>query len=560
MRKWLTGLGALGSKVFSHDKDLYEIEERFSQLVEAIEQVFWIATADKSKLLYVSNRVEKILGDTPEALIAGFPDSLFKRIIPEDVPALNAALARRLDRRDEVTYRIRHDDGTIRWITAQSFPVRNKRGFIYRLAGILTDITAQKKREDEIRLSEEKLQIINCRFRQLAENTQDVFWVSTKEKVLYVSPAFENVWGRPVADVLADKDLFFESIYPDDKAAIEKFIEDKKSSPQSVEYRIVRPDGEIRWIRDRSCPILLGAEGTSAGIAEDFTERKKAEMATQAAKDEAERANKAKSAFLANVTHEIRNPLGAVLGFAEMLKEPNLDEATRQEFLGIILKSGRSLERLINDMLDLSRIEARQMLIEKTSVNVASLCEDVVSLYSQMALAKKVALTYSIHPAVPCHILTDCERTKQILSNLLSNGIKFSENGRVEMRVSSFFTIGTSEIMVKFEVSDTGIGISSDEQGSLFKPFSQANPEIFKQYGGTGLGLALSRHLARALGGELRLLKSCVGEGSTFTFTLASGLYKAPKQLSPLPITQALQPSGRQIVPLADKADRPLRH
>ncbi|UYL07707.1 ATP-binding protein [Bdellovibrio sp. SKB1291214] len=233
------------------------------------------------------------------------------------------------------------------------------------------------------------------------------------------------------------------------------------------------------------------------------------------AKDQAERANAAKSTFLANMSHEIRTPLGAILGFTDMIVEDNISGEDRETAKEAIQRNGQLLMNLINDILDLAKIEASKLELEKESVNLASLKQELISTFQSPAKIKGVELTVEFHPNLPANIISDNVRLRQILYNLIGNAVKFTNRGKVKI-----FARPRGGSHMAISVEDQGIGISEDQQSTLFQPFQQADPSITRSFGGTGLGLVLSRNLAQALGGDLDLTESELGKGSTFTLTL----------------------------------------
>ncbi|MFN4244146.1 MAG: ATP-binding protein [Tepidisphaerales bacterium] len=240
-------------------------------------------------------------------------------------------------------------------------------------------------------------------------------------------------------------------------------------------------------------------------------------LAAEEARASAERANRAKSSFLANMSHEIRTPMTAIVGFADMLLEPGATEAQRQEYLATIRRNARHLMELINDILDLSKIEAGRMQVERVEVDVAKLLAEVVSMMRPRATEKGLDFQVYFEGPVRRKAVTDPLRVKQILVNLLGNAIKFTQRGVVMLRVCD-----TPGRVLRFEVVDTGVGIDPEKLGTLFEPFVQEDSSTTRRFGGTGLGLAISRRLARFLGGDIRVA-STPGEGSVFTVELDGG-------------------------------------
>ena len=238
------------------------------------------------------------------------------------------------------------------------------------------------------------------------------------------------------------------------------------------------------------------------------------------ARDRAEAASRAKTNFLANMSHEIRTPMTAIIGYSDMMLEPDQSLSDRQDCLQVIRRNGRHLLELINDVLDISKIEAGKMAVERIACELPQLVADVASLMRARAIDKSLDFKVTFKGPIPQQIATDALRIKQILVNLLGNAIKFTHMGQIELSVECIQGADSSQI--RFDISDTGIGMTQAQVAQLFQPFSQADESMSRKYGGTGLGLTISKRLASLLGGDITV-RSRPGEGSTFTVTIDGG-------------------------------------
>ena len=293
----------------------------------------------------------------------------------------------------------------------------------------------------------------------------------------------------------------------------------------SIEKRYLRKDGSVVWGLVTTTLIKHdnGVPGYLVASAQDITELKNTAAELLKAKEEADAANVLKSEFLANMSHEIRTPMTAILGFAELLLGERLAENTRRDFVQRIRSNGDHLLHLIDDILDISKFESGRVPTEIIKFPVVEMVSEALKSLRPITEKKGVQLGLRFETPVPQLIFSDPHRIRQILMNLLGNAIKFTSKGRVEVVVAFNEKPIRQESELVVKVVDTGIGIEPQKVENLFKPFQQADSSVTRKFGGTGLGLALSRRIAEVLGGELKLEATKPGEGSTFAFTVKTG-------------------------------------
>jgi PAS domain S-box-containing protein len=313
---------------------------------------------------------------------------------------------------------------------------------------------------------------------------------------------------------------WIDFLHPDDYASALK-VNDKLIAGMTLiefqnRYRTSR--GDYRWLMWSALPV----GDVFYCSARDITDLKRVESSLSRSREIAVSASNAKTRFLANMSHEIRSPMNSVIGYADLLTETQLPDRLRIEYAQRIKRSGEHLIAIIDDILDLSKVEAGELKIEKRHFSVVDLISDCVRSLVVLAKNKDLDLSLSFQTPMPATIESDSIRLRQILMNMLSNSIKFTEHGSIRLSVTALGPSQTPD-RLRLEVEDTGIGIKPKQQATLFKPFTQADASITRRYGGTGLGLNLSRQLAQALGGDLVLAWSEPGKGSRFALTIPCG-------------------------------------
>ncbi|MCA9320847.1 MAG: response regulator, partial [Planctomycetes bacterium] len=358
---------------------------------------------------------------------------------------------------------------------------------------------------------------------------------------------------------------FEERIHPDDleahKEAIRVALE--RGEKFENEFRYIRPDGEVRWLAGRGqfMKSEVGGSTRMVGLNWDITERKQFEDSLEEARRLAEAANRSKSEFVANMSHEIRTPMTAVLGYADLLAADETDKE-RKQYLRVIKRNGDFLLRLINDILDLSKIESGKLDVSTEAFIIQEVVEDVRAMMADRALGKQLDFQVEYELGVPEAVASDAKRLKQILVNLIGNAIKFTDVGGVKVVVR--FIEGLPG-QLQFDVIDTGIGVPEAHQERMFEPFSQGDASVSRRFGGTGLGLAISQRLARVLGGEITV-SSEPGRGSTFRCTISAEVVstddsRLTSRQTPTRVTQQSELArhdGLRILVVDDRRD--VRH
>ena len=497
-----------------------ESEERFRIMADGCPALMWVS--DASGNTQFNNRAcHEFFGTSHNPATR---TNWFAFLHPDDLVCVREAFCRAWWEHTSLhtENRIRRADGQWRWTETFAEPRFSPSGEYLGHVGITQDITVRKQAVQALEASETK-------FRQLAENIREVFWMAPASagEMVYVSPAYEQVWGRSCESLYENPGSWMEAIHPDDREKARALLAPRvQNQPVEAEYRIHTPEGQQKWIRDRAFPVYDagGRQIRVAGIAEDITERKRYEEELIRAREGADAANRAKSRFLANMSHEIRTPMNGVIGMLQLLGGTSLGAEQRQ-YVSVAQESGRTLLSLIDDILDLSKIEGGKEVLENLDFNLREAIESVVRTLRVQAAAKGLDLSWSAAVNVPACVSGDTRRLRQVLANLTANAIKFTANGSVKL-AAALESQADRSVTMRFRVTDTGIGIRPDQIARLFSPFVQADESTTRKYGGTGLGLAISKQLVEMMGGSIGV-DSREGEGSTFWFTATFGCASA---------------------------------
>jgi len=467
----------------------------------------------KTNQVAASPELSRILG------LSSYEDDVVKSIQniihPDDrertAKTYQTALEKNLPYENE--YRIIRADGEVRWIFSRGHAVYDDNGHPIAISGVTVDINDRKVKAEAEKLAFDSL-------KDFADAIPHFVWITNENgESIY----FNQKWVEFTGATVEDRKTWANVVHPEDTGPARKAWEEsvKTGAPYNIDYRLRNvKTGHYQWFRVYGVPYRdeAGRIVRWYGTCTDINNSRVYEEKLKESRDEAERANRIKSAFLANMSHEIRTPLGAMIGFADLLRDPKTSTQDRESYLNILIRNGHQLSVIINDILDLSKVEAGHMNFEYLEVNPNEIASDVVSLLNMKAEEKDIALEYKPDFSLPGLVVTDAGRVKQVLLNLVTNAIKFTEKGNIKIKGYSKLN-ENGKPQIHFEIQDTGIGIADSQLDKIFDVFVQADDSVTRRFGGTGLGLALSRRLARALGGDVKVLQSTEGKGTTFLFT-----------------------------------------
>ena len=501
----------------THIKAAAERLRLLERAVEASSSGITIADATRSDqpLIYVNPAFERLTGYRADEAVGS--NCRFLQGEERQQPALDELRAAiRQQREASVLLRNYRKNGSLFWNELQVAPVHNPDGQLTHFVGIVNDVTKRREAEQALEVHKERL-----RRGQVHANVGTWEWnVQTGE--LYWSERIAPLFGYSEGDLETSYENFIQAVHPDDRQgvldAVQACIE--HDIPYEVEHRVVWPDGSVRWLLERGA-VTRDADGRPLemlGVVQDIDDRKRAEQALISARDDAERANRAKSEFLSSMSHELRTPLNAILGFGQLLEYDTEVGPGQQESVSEILRAGRHLLELINEVLDLAKVEAGRLEVSIEPVEIRPVVEECLSLVRPIAAERAISLDITSADAGDGQLTVRADRTrlKQVILNLLSNAIKYNrESGRVDVRIQC---PEDAPGCVELEVADTGAGIPAERLEELFQPFHRLGAEI-GNIEGTGIGLALARRLVELMQGRIEV-DSSPGIGSTFTLRL----------------------------------------
>ena len=513
-------------------------DQEYSRLVSTIPGTVYRARADEYwTMLYLNDAVEDLTGYPASDFINNAVRSYASIIYPDDVAHVSQTIGDAVaeDRTFALEYRIVDRRGEVRYLFETGRAEYGDEGAGNTLVGTLIDITPRMRAEQQQQESEQRLLLI-------AEAADLGLWEYLPEGDRFITNVnftrlmrYAPLELRESADTWSPLrhgiDTVVRLTHPDDLPRALTMATDcfeGRTELYRCEYRQLCADGEWRWFLDVGQVVERDENGRMTRIAgvriNHHVERLLTEE-LEAARDEAQAATAAKSSFLANMSHEIRTPMNAIMGMTHLAQRTRLDDRQR-DYLAKIELSATTLLSIINDILDFSKIEAGKLSIETIAFSLDEVFDRLANNTGMRAAEKHIEFLFKLSPDLPRFVLGDPVRLGQILVNLCSNAVKFTEDGGEVIAAVDVLERGDDHLVLHFSVSDTGIGLTAEQQSLLFQAFSQADPSTTRKYGGTGLGLAICKNLVDMMGGDI-WVESEYGVGSVFHFTLPCGVQEA---------------------------------
>lgn len=512
-------------------KQLESSEARYRGIVTSSPDWIWEINA-QGAYTFVSPKVWDILGYTPEEVLGKTP---FELMTPEDAERVSKRFSEIMHTQHEfftLENTNLHKDGRPVVLETSGVPILGEHQEFLGYRGIDRDITSRKLAEKELEtyrthlenLVAERtgaLQAAETRYRTIAEFTYDwETWISSNGTWLFCSPSCTRLTGYSYQEFMERPALFLEIVHPDDRASMARHLEEYLCCPEGIgqiTFRILHRNGSVAWI-EHACQPVFNNEGEHLGRRasnRDITARIEAEQALSKARDAVVVATVAKNAFLANMSHEMRTPLHQISGMAYLIKRESLT-TKQQERMEVLESAVRHMTGMVERILELAKIEAGKFELEDAPIEMDALLGNVIAMAREKAGSKPIQLlTEATH--IPAGLQGDVMHLQTALSNLVDNAVKFTEIGSVTIAVKPVTEDGKT-VLLRFEVTDTGMGVPPDALPRLFGVFEQADNSSTRQYSGAGIGLAIVEKLAQIMGGEAGC-RSTLGVGSIFWFT-----------------------------------------
>jgi PAS domain S-box-containing protein len=510
---------------------LRESEERYRRMLDTANEGVWSMDAEH-RTTSVNQAMAAMLGYEPDEMLGRKVEEFF---LPEEMRDHGRRMAaRRKGLADRYERRFRRKDGSVLLTLVSAIPLRDDAGNFAGSFAMFTDITENRRAERALRESEE-------RFRSLVQSSPLPILVHSDWKVVFVNPAAARALGVGTPEQVLGMNAL-DIIHPEDRDRVRERMENlysKRGDAPPARQRLQRADGSVIEIEASAARVDYWGRPAAQVVFADITERTKAEEALIRAKEAAEQANRAKSEFLANMSHEIRTPLNGVLGMLHLLKTTELGQE-QALYAETALESGNHLLSVINDILDLTRLQAGRLALRPGPCDLPALVGQVLQSFGSVARERGLSLDADLDPAIPSPLVCDEARLRQVLFNLAGNSLKFTEHGEVRVEARLLPSAG-SDVWIYFCVSDTGIGIPAAKQAEIFESFTQVDGSLSRRYQGAGLGLAIVRRLVDLMGGSVAV-DSRPGSGTRIAFSIRAAWVAALPD-EPRPAEPRVHPS-----------------
>ncbi len=517
------------------------------ELIES-KELFRVVFQNSAAAITVTDKNERIIAWNPfaEQILEMTKEDLFNKPVkdlysPEEWRRIRSLNIRKKGMRSDLEAQVLKKDGTPLDVSTSISVLKDADGNVTGSIGIMSDISNQKKTVKQLKDSEEK-------FRAILDNSPAaIMLTNANEQIVSWNTFTEVILG------MTEKELYLKkvsSLYPEKEwRKIRAANIRKTGSKQHMETKVLKKDGSTLDV-DLSVNILMDASGKivgSVGVLQDVTEQNRIKKMLIQAKLAAEEASSSKSLFLANMSHELRTPMNTIMGMIDLTIDTPLDEEQKDNLV-VAKDAAENLLNLINDILDLSRVEAGKITLESIEFHLSNVIKNVCKGLSVLAQKKELNLLWNMDDKIPELLEGDPGRLRQILINLINNAIKFTHKGSITVDVALEKDLPNDECCVRFSVKDEGIGIPEDKVETVFETFSQADDSHNRRYGGTGLGLAICKKLVEMKGGRV-WAESEVGKGSTFIFTAVYKKSKNKKKEEAASTVEAAgQKSGESVV------------
>jgi PAS domain S-box-containing protein len=507
------------TKLREAEQRVADSERLFRTLAERAPVGIFEADAD-GKCIYVNKRWCKLTGLTEaQSKEQSWMDAVAPEYREKVINEWKLAAQENRELEMEVKYLTPGNVGET-WVNSRAITLRDEHGIVTGFLAIAIDVTALK-------LAQQKLAESEKLYRLLATNSKDMITLYRADDMatrVFISPSVKDILGYTPEELIGKSP--FDIIIEEDAKRMKEQTHPVTLSgrPAAVEYRVRKKNGDLIWMESNSHPFF-DSDGQMMGFqtsARDITQRKEFERELILAKEKAEDATKTKSQFLSMMSHEIRTPMNAIIGLSNLLLGDNPRE-DQTDSLELLKFSGHNLLTILNDILDFSKIEANKVTLEHIDFNLEQSVDNIVKMLEPRAKEKDIELKFSFDPRLPKEVKADPVRLSQVMTNLISNAVKFTEKGTVTVEVKhgvpSQQQNGLDYFFYDFRIKDSGIGIPEDKQQSIFESFSQAASDTTRKFGGTGLGLTITRRLINLMGSDIQVT-SKPDEGATFYFTL----------------------------------------